>query len=89
MENYNDVIWPHQSFRSYADIKIEGDSNDPSAVYVPNPVGQANIYPQLFTCINFGFVASQTVWLMVKSAPHHAIAHGLCYFKMNLKDIKS
>lgn len=55
MENYNDVIWPHQSFRSCADIKIEGDSNDPSAVYVPNPVGQANIYAQLFTCINFGF----------------------------------
>ena len=55
MENYNDVIWPHQSFRSCADVKIVADPNNPSAVYVSNPVGQANNYTQLFTCNSFGF----------------------------------
>jgi len=55
MENYNDVIWPHQSFRSCADIKIVADPNNSLAQYVANPVGQAKSYPQLFTCNNFGF----------------------------------
>lgn len=54
LEGYNDVIWPHQSFRSWADIKIVADTSKPVQVYVSNPVQPAKSYPLLFSCVNYG-----------------------------------
>lgn len=55
LEGYNDVVYPHQQFRSCADIRIVSNANPvTSQVYAPNPVKPASNYAKVFTCSDWG-----------------------------------